>query len=369
MKPCVPEYIASIIPYPPGKPLEELEREYGIADCIKLASNENPLGPSPKAVEAITRALGKLHRYPDGSGYYLRRRLSDKFGLPFEGIVLGNGSNEIIELVIRAYLRPGDEVVLPAPSFLVYGLAVQTMGGQARAIPLRDFTIDLKATLAAVTPKTRIVFVNNPNNPTGTIVRKGEFEAFLAGLPQDVIVILDEAYIEFARDVDTPAGFEYVNRQGPYVAALRTFSKIYGLAGLRIGYGVMDPCIADYLNRVRQPFNTGTLAQVAALAALDDDEFVRKTLETTWSGLEHLYAGVQRLGLRHVPTQSNFFLIELPFEARRVFDALLRKGVIVRAMNAYGLDRHIRVNAGLPEENARFLRSLEEVLTELKNGK
>lgn len=368
MKPCVPEHIASLVPYPPGKPLEELEREYGISDSIKLASNENPLGASPKGVDAIAHAFSKLHRYPDGSGYHLRRRLSEKFGLPFDGIVLGNGSNEIIELIIRAFLRPADEVILPAPSFLVYKLAVQTMGGCAVAVPLRDMTIDLNATLAAVSAKTRIIFINNPNNPTGTLVRKRDFEAFLDRVPPEVIVILDEAYIEFVRDPDTPSGFECVARKGPYVAVLRTFSKAYGLAGLRIGYGVMDPSMADYVNRVRQPFNTGALAQVAALAALDDEAFVRETLRVVWDGLGFLYREVERLGLRYLPTQSNFFLIEVPFDARRVFDAMLRKGVIIRAMNAYGLNRHIRINAGLREENERFIQALGQTLAEIGAG-
>jgi histidinol-phosphate aminotransferase len=366
MKMCIPEHIANLVPYPPGKPIEEVEREYGISGSIKLASNENPLGPSPKAIAALQNSVGRLHRYPDGSGYYLRERLSRKFNIPFEGIVLGNGSNEIIELTIRAFLLPGDEVVMPAPSFLVYKLAVQTMGGRAVPVPLKDYTIDLEATARAVTPKTRIIFINNPNNPTGTLVRKSDFESFLDSIPPQTIVVIDEAYIEFARDPDTPAGFDYIDRCGPYPIALRTFSKAYGLAGLRIGYGVMHPSIADFLNRVRQPFNTGSLAQVAAQAAIDDEEFLLKTQEVVWSGLEFLYEGVERLGLRYVPTQANFFLIEVPYDAKKIFELMLCKGVIIRAMSSYGMDRFIRINAGLPEENERFVEVLGQTLADLK---
>ena len=361
----VPEHIASLVPYPPGKPLEELEREYGITGSIKLASNENPLGPSPLAVAAMGKALNGLHRYPDGSGYYLRRRLSEKFHLPFDGIVLGNGSNEIIELVIRTFLLPQDEVIVPAPSFLVYKLAVQTMGGKTVPVPLTNFTIDLAQTIEAITSRTKIIFINNPNNPTGTIIRKAAFDSFLEAIPPHIIVVLDEAYIEFVKDGDTPWGFDYIHRAGPYVVVARTFSKAHGLAGLRIGYGVMGPTLADYLHRVRQPFNTGTLSQVAALAALDDEEFLRKTQNTVAEGLDFLYREIERLGLNTVPTQSNFFLIQVPTDAKTIFEAMLRQGVIVRAMNSYGMAGYIRVNAGLPEENERFIRALAHTLQEL----
>jgi histidinol-phosphate aminotransferase len=368
MKPRVPEHIASLIPYPPGKPIEELEREYGIAGSIKLASNENPLGPSPRALQAIESAVGRLHRYPDGSGYYLRKRLSEKYALPFDGIVLGNGSNEIIELAIRTFLLPGDEVVMPAPSFLVYKLAVQTMGGKAVHVPLKDFAIDLEQTSRAVTPRTRIIFVNNPNNPTGTIVSRAGFESFLDGIPRETIVVLDEAYIEFNRDADTPRGFDYIDRRGPYVVVLRTFSKAYGLAGLRIGYGAMNPAVADYLNRVRQPFNTGHLSQVAALAAVDDEDFLEQTRNAVWEGMRYLYREIEKLGLPCLPSQANFFLIELPVDAKRVFEAMLAQGVIIRPMNSYGMSRHIRINAGLPEENERFVKALKLTLDNLKSS-
>ncbi len=357
-----PEHIEAIVPYPPGKPLEELEREYGISGSIKLASNENPLGPSPKALEAIGRALNGLHRYPDGSGYYLRHRLAEKFDLPFQGIVLGNGSNEIIELVIRTFLLADEEIVLPDPSFLVYELTAQTVGGRTVTIPLKDFVTDLDAMLAAVTSRTKIIIINNPNNPTGTIIRRREFEAFLDRLPEDVIVVVDEAYIEFVRDPETAVGFDHLARKTPHLVVLRTFSKAYGLAGLRIGYGVMKPELADYLNRVRQPFNTGTLAQAAALAALDDEEFLRKTRKTIWDGLQYLAARCRDLNLRCIPSEANFLLIEVDRDAKEIYRAMLRQGVIIRAMNAYGLNRFIRVNAGTREENRRFIEALERVL-------
>jgi histidinol-phosphate aminotransferase len=360
----VPSHIDGLVPYPPGKPLEELEREYGITDSIKLASNENPLGPSPKAVAAIQGALKRLHRYPDGSGYYLRCKLSEKYALPFDGIVLGNGSNEIIELVIRAFVLPGDEVILPAPSFLVYGLVVQTVGARGIPIPLKDFHLDLEAMAAAVTARTRVVFVNNPNNPTGTVVGRRELAAFLGQLRGDVIVVLDEAYIDFVRDPECPNGFDEIQRAAPPLVVLRTFSKAYGLAGVRIGYGVMPARVADYLNRVRQPFNTTALSQVAALAALDDDEFLLKTRETIWKGLTYFYAELKRLQLPYVPTQTNFVLIEVPLEARLVYEAMLRRGVIIRSMASYGLKNHIRINVGLPEENRRCVQALERVLVE-----
>ncbi len=365
MKPRAPAHIAAITPYPPGKPLEELEREYGITGSIKLASNENPLGPSPKALQAIQSAMHTLHRYPDGSGFYLRKKLSAKYGIPFDGILLGNGSNEIIELVIRAFLTPGDEVVMPAPSFLLYSLVARWMGGKPVSVPLRGLDIDLEKMAEAVTDRTKVIFLTNPNNPTGAVISKRGFESFLAAVPAETIVVLDEAYIEFNRDPDTPSGLGRIGREGPAVIVLKTFSKAYGLAGLRIGYGVMDPSIAGFLNRVRQPFNTSSLAQAAALAALDDDEFLSGTQKVIWQGLDYLYGEMERMGLRYHRSQANFFLIEMPCEAGRIFEAMLRRGVIIRSMASYGMDRHIRINAGLPEENERFVSSLEKVLSAL----
>jgi histidinol-phosphate aminotransferase len=360
----VPENIARLQPYPPGKPLEELEREYKISGSIKLASNENPLGPSPKAMAAIRDHLPKIHRYPDGSGYYLRQRLSRHLQVPETAIVLGNGSNEIIDLVVRIFVQPGDEVVMAEPTFLVYRLMVQAVGGRAIRIPLKDFTHDLESMAAAITERTRLIFLNNPNNPTGTVISRTDFERFRGRIAADVPIILDEAYIEFA-DVDrTLSGLEYQKGEPP-VLVLRTFSKAYGLAGLRIGYGVMPPEVADYLNRVRQPFNVNTLAQVAALAALDDEQFLRKTLETVRDGLNFLFRELARLQMPALPTQTNFFLVNVGRDARGVYKSLLSRGVIVRAMNAYGLNKYIRVSVGRPEENKRFIEEFKEVMEEL----
>lgn len=358
----VPPHIAAIDPYPPGKPIEELERELGITNSIKLASNENPLGPSPKALEAVREKLTGLHRYPDGSAYYLRRRIAEKLSVPMEGVVLGNGSNEIIELVIRTLIRPGLEVIIPNPSFLVYQLAVQTVGGTVVAVPLKNFTIDLDGVLKAVTERTRLIFINNPNNPTGTVLSEEAFGNFFQKLPRDVAVVIDEAYIEFAPPQSTFNGLDFVSTQGPWVVTTRTFSKAYGLAGLRVGYGVMDPQLASFLHRVRQPFNVSTLAQAAALAALDDDDFLERSRAVVQEGLEFLYRGLDALGVRYLRTHTNFFLIAVPVDAKKVYEAMLHEGVIIRAMNAYGLDRYVRINVGLPEENERFLRAFAKVL-------
>jgi histidinol-phosphate aminotransferase len=363
----IPKHIATLQPYPPGKPLEELEREYGITGSIKLASNENPLGPSPRAIEAIRNHLNTLHRYPDGGGYYLKQRLSQRWGVSESSIVLGNGSNEVIDLAIRAFVQPGDEVLMSNPTFLVYHLMVQVVGGRAIQVPLDRFAHNLEAMAAAVTPRTRLVFLDNPNNPSGAVISRRDFETFRSRIPEDIPIVLDEAYMEFADSNLTVTGFDY-QEGNPAVITLRTLSKAYGLAGLRIGYGVMSPELADYLNRVRQPFNTNSLAQVAAVAALDDEPFFQETLNVVRQGLALLYKELADMQLNTLPTQTNFFLIELPCGARKVYEAMLRRGVIVRAMNAYGLDNHIRISVGLPEENRRFLDTLREVLEELEHS-
>jgi histidinol-phosphate aminotransferase len=357
----VPDYIAKLKPYAPGKPIEELEREYGISGSIKLASNENPIGPSPKALEAIMGALKNLHRYPDGSGYHLTKRLAEKLNIPASRIVLGNGSNEIIELLVRTFLREGDEVVMPEPSFLMYEIMVQAGGGQPVKVALKERVLDLEGMAESVSSRTRMIFVNNPNNPTGTIVSRNDFEEFLQRVPPEVIIVVDEAYIEFVRDRTCPSGLDYLDSDRT-VVTLRTFSKAYGLAGLRIGYGVIKKSLADLIHRVRQPFNTNLLAQVGALAALDDDVFLKKTVSTVHEGLDFLYREVEKLGLRHFPTQTNFFLIDLEQDAKSVFEKMLRRGVIVRPMTAYGHPNYIRINVGLAEENRRLVEALGEAL-------
>lgn len=355
-----PEWIRTLAPYPPGKPIEELEREYGIRDSIKLASNENPLGPSPKALEAISRALPDLHRYPDGSGYYLKRALARKLGVSPEAIVLGNGSNEIIELVVRTFLRPGEEAVMADQAFIIYRLVVQAQGGRNRIVPLRRYTHDLEAIFDAIGPQTRLVFLANPNNPTGTIFRRREWEDFIAHVPAHVIVVMDEAYYEFVEDPDYPDSLTS-HRPGRPLVTLRTFSKIYGLAGLRIGYGIAPPELVDLIDRVRAPFNVSSLAQVAALAALEDDEHVERTRQCNREGMAYLRAEFERLGLDFVPSSANFLLVRVGNGAR-VYEAMLREGVIVRPMGVYGFPEHVRISIGTPQENERCVAALERVL-------
>jgi histidinol-phosphate aminotransferase len=359
MKVLVPDYILSIKPYSPGKPLEELEREYGIVDSIKLASNENPLGPSPMAIEAIRRAMPKLNRYPDGSGYDLIQKISDHIGVSPQHIVLGNGSDEIIGMLAFAFLQPGDEVVLPNPSFLMYDIMVRGAGAVPIPVPLTSLSIDLDRILERITSKTRIIFLCNPNNPTGTIITKNVFHAFIKEIPDNIIVVVDEAYIEFVRDPNCAVSFEHMDAMKPLVA-LRTFSKVYGLAGLRIGYGVMPAAIADILNRIRLPFNANSLAQVGAGAALDDKGFIEKVISLIHEGLDFLYDGLDRLGIRYFPTQSNFFLIDVLKDADVIYENMLKQGVIVRSMKSYGYPNYIRVNVGLHDENVRFLQAIKK---------
>ncbi|MEE9613356.1 MAG: histidinol-phosphate transaminase [Thermodesulfobacteriota bacterium] len=359
----VPEGIASLTPYPPGKPIEELERELGIEGSIKLASNENPLGPSRKAVEAISGALGSLNRYPDGSCYYLKQKLSERLGVAPEMIIPGNGSNEVIELIIRTFLRPGDEVLMGDPSFAVYPLVVQAAGGEAVRVDLKGLTIDLQAMAERLVDKTRVVFISNPNNPTGTIVTSSELDRFMEAVPDETIVCIDEAYYEYVTSPEFPDALKYI-REGRPVVLLRTFSKIYGLAGLRIGYGVARPDIVDYMDRVRQPFNVNSLAMGAALAALDDAEHVESSRENNATGLAYLFEEIEKLGCECVPTEANFFLVKVgdgEDDGGAVYDGLLKKGVIVRPMKGYGLGRYIRVTVGLPEENRRFVEAFKQV--------
>lgn len=356
----VAKNIASLVPYPPGKPIEELERELGISGSIKLASNENPLGPSKKAIDAVAKALTNLHRYPDGSCYYLKTRLAAFLKMPAETLIFGNGSNEIIELLVRAYLKKGDEVVMGDPSFAVYPIAVKAVGAKPVAVALKAFTHDLPAMARAITDKTRLVFIANPNNPTGTMVGAKEFGRFMRDVPDDVIVCVDEAYREFVRSADFPDAFSYVNEGRP-VLVLRTFSKIYGLAGLRVGYGVAPQKMLDYMNRVRQPFNVNSLAQVAAIAALDDTRHLERTLDNNRQGLDYLFRELEALGFQCVPTEANFFLVKVN-DGAGVYDRLLRKGVIVRPMASYGLPEFIRVTVGLPKENKRFVKAFSQAV-------
>ena len=362
MKPIdhVPEYIRTLVPYAPGKPIEEVEREYGIANSVKLASNENPLGPAPKALEAIRAKLDQLHLYPDGDCFYLKQGLAKKLGVEPEEIIFGNGSNEIIELAARTFMRVGDEAVMARQAFIVYKLIVQAVGGVAREIPLRDFTHDLDAIAKAVSPKTRMVFLANPNNPTGTIYRRGEWERLLDRLPEEVLVIADEAYFEYVEDPEYPDSLRYYDR-GKTILTLRTFSKLYGLAGLRIGYGVAPSDVIAVMQRVRQPFNVNAVAQWAALAALDDREHVRNSLAVNRQGMGFLKSEFVKLGLPYVPSQANFILVRVG-NGNEVFQQLLAQGVIVRPVGAYEFPEYVRVTIGTMDENRRFIEALGRII-------
>ena len=357
----VPPWIRTLAPYAPGKPIEELERELGIRDSIKIASNENPLGPSPKALAAIAAALPDLHRYPDGSGFHLKRRLAERLGVAPETLVLGNGSNEIIELLVRTFLRPGDEAVMADQAFVIYRLVVQAAGGTSRIVPLRDFTHDVDAIGAAIGARTRLVFLANPNNPTGTIFRRAAWERFLARVPPGVVVVADDAYAEYVEDPEYPDSVHERGDGSVAVVTLRTFSKLYGLAGLRIGYAVAPAEIVDVLERVRQPFNVNALALVGALAALDDDAHVERTLAANRAGMAYLAEAFDQLGLAHVPSQANFVLLHVG-DGARIYEDLLRRGVIVRPMGGYGFREHVRVTVGTRAENERLVAALRAVL-------
>ncbi len=361
MKNLTRDGVEKLIPYPPGKPIEELERELGIRGTIKLASNENPLGPSPLAVRAIMDKVNTLHRYPDGSGYYLKEKLNELYGVPLDQIIIGNGSNELIELIVRTFLSPGEHVVQAFPGYLMYEKIVTGAGGQMTFVSLSNLKIDLKKIGKSITNKTKIVIICNPNNPTGLALSKEEMRGFLKDLPKDVIVTIDEAYIEFVSDDKVANGLELL-KDHPLLIVLRTFSKLYGLAGLRIGYGFATKQVVDYMNRVRQPFNVNSLAQVAATAALDDTGFVSQTKKLVRDGLGFLYKKIDEIGLEYIPTQTNFFLIKVPGGSKKVYEGMLRQGVIIRSMESYGLPDYIRINVGLQEENERFVKTLKKVL-------
>jgi histidinol-phosphate aminotransferase len=355
------EHILGIAPYEPGKPTEELERELGIIDAIKLASNENPLGPSDRVQKALIAALPHLNRYPDGSGHYLRQALAKKHGVSIDQVVLGNGSNELIELIVRTFLRPGDEAVVPHPSFMVYPMIVQAAGGIRVMVMLKDYRLDLEAMARAITPMTKIVFLANPNNPTATIVTADEVAHFMSRVPDRTIVVFDEAYIEFAMGPDFPDVMASV-KQGRKVMVLRTFSKSASLAGLRVGYGVADADAIALMNRIRQPFNVNALAQVAALAALDDESHVMECVRMIEAGRHYLYDEFNALGIKYVPSRANFILVDVGHSASDVFQRLLKEGVIVRPLTPFGMESALRITIGTPQENRRLVKALRHVL-------
>jgi histidinol-phosphate aminotransferase len=356
----VPEHIRTLVPYSPGKPIEEVEREYGIAHSVKLASNENPLGPSPKAIDAIREKLAQLHLYPDGDCFYLKHALAGKLGIAAEQLIFGNGSNEIIELAARAFMRAGDEAVMARQAFVVYKLIVQAVGGVAREVPLRDFTHDLEAMGKAISAKTRLIFLANPNNPTGTIYRRRDWERFLERVPSDVLIIADEAYFEYVTASDYPDSLRY-HGHGRALLSLRTFSKLYGLAGLRIGYGIGPEEIIAVMQRVRQPFNVNVAAQWGALAALDDRDHVQRSLAVNRQGMDYLTTELARLGIEQVPSHANFILVRVG-NGEVVFKRLLARGIIVRPMAAYDFPEYVRVTVGTMEENRKFVEGLEKTI-------
>ena len=360
--------VLPLVPYEHGRPVEEVRRELGLERVFKLASNENPWGPPERVIKALLSAdlVEALRMYPDGAARALRERIAERLGLTADWIALGNGSDELIHFIGLVFLRPGDEVVVGHPSFVRYYASAQLNGAKLVKVPLKDYRLDLPSMAEAITERTKLVFIANPNNPTGTMVTADEVEEFMRKVPRDVVVIFDEAYCSFVDDPDFPDTLPYVKEGERPVIVLRTFSKDYGLAGLRVGYGVMPPEIREYVDKVREPFNVNSLAQLAALTALEDEGYVEWVRRRNAEGKQYLYRELRRLGLSYVPTQANFMLVDVGRPAREVFEALLRRGVIVRPADSFGYPTHIRVTIGRPEENRAFIKALEEVLKEVK---
>jgi histidinol-phosphate aminotransferase len=363
--------VRGLKPYQPGKPVSELERELGISNIIKLASNENPLGPSPRAIEAVRRELTEATRYPDASGFGLKAALAARHGVEPECITLGNGSNDVLVLMAEAFLHESQEAVYSQYAFAVYPIAVQTVGATARVAPARSadepdqpLGHDLAAMMALIGERTRLVYIANPNNPTGTSLRAGELREFVAAVPTETLVVVDQAYADYIDDPEYPDCVDWLE-ECPNLVVSRTFSKAYGLAALRIGYTVSTPGIAEMLNRIRQPFNVNSLALAAASAVLEDEEYLARSVRTNRIELRRLEAAFEERGLRYVPSAGNFVLLDLERAAQPVFEALLHEGVIVRPVANYGLPRHLRVSVGTPEENGRFLEALDGLPREL----
>ncbi len=357
-----PSWVRGIAPYLPGKPISELARELGLAeaDIVKLASNENPLGPSPRALAAAQDALHDMALYPDGAGFALKAKLAERFGVDTQQIVLGNGSNDVLDMAARAFLSPGTSSVFAQHAFAVYPIATQTVGAQGIAVPARDYGHDLAAMRSAIREDTRVLWIANPNNPTGSFLPWAEIEAFLASVPPQVLVVLDEAYGEYLPTDDRADTLAWVERF-PNLLISRTFSKAYGLAGLRVGYGIAHPDVIDLLNRVRHPFNVNAPALAAAEAALDDVEFLLRSYALNSAGMAQLVAGLKALNVETVPSKGNFLLAKVG-DAARINQALLKQGVIVRPVANYGLPECLRVSVGLAGQNARFLEALKTCL-------
>jgi histidinol-phosphate aminotransferase len=353
--------ICELHPYQPGKPVDELERELGISNIIKLASNENPLGPSPRALEAIQNNMQDCARYPDGNGFALKQALAKHHGLDQECITLGNGSNDVLELLARVFTGPGKQILFSEHAFAVYPIAAKSVGADAVIVPARDWGYDLDALLDAITMNSRLIFIANPNNPTGTWLISQQLQQFLDRVPEHVVVVLDEAYAEYVQTPDYPDSVPWLQQYNNLVIT-RTFSKAYGLAALRVGYALSSPAIADLLNRVRQPFNVNALALAAAEAALSDDDYLKRSIEANEAGMQQLTAGFKARGLDYIPSAGNFVSVDVARESMSVFNALLKEGVIVRPVANYGMPTHLRVTVGTGDENDRFLTALDTVL-------
>jgi histidinol-phosphate aminotransferase len=356
-----PSHISAIAPYQPGKPISELERELGITGAVKLASNENPLGASPLGLAAAKAALDDIARYPDGNGFELKRAIARRHGVAESAVVLGNGSNDVLELVARTFLTPGAAAIYAQHAFAVYPLVTQATGATGFEIAARDYGHDLTAMARAVTDQVKLVFIANPNNPTGTLLRSHQVLTFLRAVPTRVLVVLDEAYSEYLADELKPESIGWL-AQFPNLVVTRTFSKVYGLAGLRVGYGLANPGVADLMTRVRQPFNVSSVAQAAAVAALADDAFVEHCRELNRQGMAQITSGLRGLGIDFIPSYGNFVSFRVA-EAQAVYGRLLRLGVIVRPIASYGMPDFLRVTIGLRDENARFLSALAQALS------
>jgi histidinol-phosphate aminotransferase len=357
--------LVSLKPYPPGKPIEEVQREYGLTRIMKLASNENPLGPSPKALAAMRRALRQVNRYPDGNVYLLRKALNERLNLPDEHFIFGCGSDDLVLLIGLTFLEPQDNIIVSDNAFIRYEMAAQVAGAQTKRVPMKDWRHDTVAMSRSVDAQTKAIFFASPNNPVGCMVTRSELEALLLAVPERVLIVIDEAYREYVQHPDYPDPLAYLQKH-PNVLILRTFSKAYGLAGLRIGYGIGHPWVLDKINRIRPPFNVNLVAQAAAVAALDDHEHVRKSVALNESGRDYLHRELERLGMFCVPGYANFVLLDCGFPSDKVFEQLLRHGVIVRPMAGFGLATFLRVTIGKPAENRAFLRAFKKVLREMK---
>lgn len=357
----VKDEIKKIAPYVPGKPIDELKRKYKLEKIIKLASNENPLGCSPEVISAIKENLSDLNRYPDGSGYYLKKELSKFLKIPEEEIILGSGSSEVISLTIEAFTKQGDEIIYPFPSFIIYRILALKVGCVPVEIPLEeDFSYNLDKFIEKITPKTKIIILCNPNNPTGTIIYKKQIEEFLKKVPDDIIIISDEAYFEYVETEDFGSCFPYYKEKN--IVITRSFSKIYGLASLRIGYGIGKREILNYMERIRPPFNTTGISQIAAIYALKDKKFVEKSIENNIKGKRYLYEEFEKLGIEYIPTEANFILCKFKSDANDIIKNLEKRGIIIRGMKSFGLsNEYARITIGTEEENRILISNLKEI--------